>query len=253
LKGVPVAKTIVLGHRGASAYAPENSLAAFRLAIEQGAEGIECDVHLTSDGEIVVIHDDTVDAITNGHGPIASMTLSDAKSLKLRHRNGKVFTEEHIPTLAEILALYPDRRLIYNVELKVTGETILTETVVQFILNTPFHDQILLSSFDRVAIEYLHRHYPHMRYALLYPPDTRTGLGARITNSTRWVVDAYNYGCEAIHPHYHLATPSVIVQAHDFGMKVNIWTLDDVDIAQQLIKAGIDGIITNDPAKMQLD
>jgi glycerophosphoryl diester phosphodiesterase len=89
-----------------------------------------------------------------------------------------------------------------------------------------------------------------MRYALLYPPDTRTGLSTRITNSTRWIIDAYKYGCEAIHPHYKLATSSVIEKAHNLGMKVNIWTLDDPHIAQHLLRLGIDGIITNDPAKI---
>ena len=110
---------LVFGHRGASAYAPENTLAAFRLALEQGADGVELDVILSADGVPVVIHDDTLDRTTNGHGPVSRLTLGELKRLAAGYpaRFGAQFSAERIPTLAEVFETCGAQTVI-NIELK---------------------------------------------------------------------------------------------------------------------------------------
>src|SRR5436853_1370309 len=110
---------LVLGHRGASGYAPENTLSAFNLAMDQGADGVELDVTLSADGVPVVIHDDTLDRTTSGHGPVGALTLAQLKRLDAGYaaQFGKQFAGERLPTLAEVFAAYGQRTFI-NVELK---------------------------------------------------------------------------------------------------------------------------------------
>ena len=109
--------SIVLGHRGASGYAPENTLEAFKLAMDMGADGFELDVHLSKDGELVVIHDETVDRTTDGTGFVGEMTLAQLKALDAwNHKEG--YQGARIPTLAEVYDLIRDTDHIVNVEIK---------------------------------------------------------------------------------------------------------------------------------------
>lgn len=241
---------LIFGHRGASAWRPENSLAAFALAVEQDASGIECDAHLTRDGHIVIMHDDTIDATTDGHGAVSAMTLAELRMVSVRSRNGTPVHGEKIPVLQEVLDQFGSHDITLNIEIKPTSNADLAEAVATMVSAHPSSKDVLLSSFDRKAIAYLHQHYPQLRRALLYPNTAMEGVMARLARSTQWITFAALLGCEAIHPYWQLVTPRMITIAHNYSMRVNVWTLDDIKQAKALIGMGIDGIITNDPEKM---
>ncbi len=257
---------LIFGHRGASAAAPENSLAAFALAITQGADGIECDVHLTADGQVIILHDDTVDATTDGHGPIAALTLAEARRLTLRPRAGSRMVRsqsgasgvipagepaERIPTLAEVLERFGHDPITLNVEIKQATTTDLAEATARVIEEHGAVQQVLLSSFDTKALAYLQRRHPDLRRALLFPPTASAAVMAGLLRRSGWIARARRLGCVAIHPAWRLATADVIARAHAFGMAVNVWTVDDDATARRLAELHVDGIITNDPMRVR--
>jgi glycerophosphoryl diester phosphodiesterase len=246
---------LIFGHRGASAYAPENSLAAFALAVQQGAEAIELDAHLTRDGAVVVLHDDTVDATTNGRGAVAAMTLEQTRHLRLRARTrgktgqlGTVVVDEPIPLLSEVFDRIAPSGVTINVELKGGAGNFLADAVAQLIAERRLEEQVLLSTFDRATLAYTQEHYPHLRRALLFPSSNMEGVMTGMLNSQAWVTGAHALGCEAVHPFWRIVSPSLCQRAHDLGMEVNVWTVDDAATISKLVAMDVDGIITNDPA-----
>lgn len=242
------APLLIIGHRGASAQAPENSLTAFALALHQGADGIELDVHLTADGQIVVLHDDLVDATTDGHGPVEQMTLAQVRALRLRARGATAFTEERVPTLVEVLDTWGHGTSTINVEIKPTKSYALAAAVANAIKVQGATAAVLLSSFDRMALVYLQAKHPDLRRALLYPPSNLSGILTGLRGDLSWLTGALALGCEAVHPFWRLATPRVIERAHALDLDVNVWTVDDDKTLRKLDALGVDGIITNDPA-----
>lgn len=240
---------LIIGHRGASAYAPENSLAAFALAFQQGADGIELDVHLTADGQIVVLHDDLVDATTDGHGLVEELTLAQVRALRLRARGATAFTDERIPTLTEVLDAWGHGTSTINVEIKPTKSYALAEAVAQTVKAQGAAAAVLLSSFDRIALVYLQAKHADLRRALLFPPSSFTGALTGLRGDLSWLTGAHALGCEAVHPLWRLVTPRVIERAHVLNLDVNVWTVDDEKGLRKLDALGVDGIITNDPAR----
>lgn len=187
----------VYAHRGASAYAPENTLPAFRLAEEQGADGIELDVHLTKDGELVVIHDEKLDRTTNGTGLVKDYTLAELKTFCAD--NGMPgFADARIPTLREVLEQVKPGRMLVNIELK-TGilwyEGIEKKTL-DLVAELGMQDRIIYSSFNHYSIAEVRRLAPDAQTAYLFgdiPCDieqyaARRGVGGCIPASTasRW-------------------------------------------------------------------
>lgn len=242
----------IFGHRGASAHAPENSMAAFALAAQQGAQGIELDVHLTADGQIVVMHDDTVDATTDGHGAISQMTLAQVRQLHLHARGHKAHAgdaTETVPLLSEVFDRFIPGPLVVNVELKPSKTTDLAQAVAQLVMQHHAAGQVLLSSFDRFTLAYLQQHHATLRRALLYPASSFEGVMVGMRHSLGWITGAHALGCEAIHPYWRLATPAVIERAHLLELDVNAWTVDDERTIRHLAQLDVDGIITNDPAR----
>jgi len=245
----------IIAHRGASLLAPENTLAAFDLAIQQGADGCECDVRLTADGTLIVLHDELVDATTDGHGPIGNYTADAARQLQVRQRGGIFVANEHLPLLTEVLTrLTPPQvssNFILNVEIKQTGSGVLAAAVADELHQHQVEQFVLISSFDEVALRHLQQHYPHIRLALLYPPTLTASMVSGITRSTAFVRKAAALGCVAVHPMWRLVTPSLVTEAHALGLQVNVWTVDDPLQARRLAAFGVDGIITNDPAGLR--
>ncbi len=241
----------LFGHRGAPAQAPENSLTAFALAAQQGADGIELDVHLTADGHVVVLHDDTVNATTDGRGAIAAMTLEQARRLHLRPRGGppSSLTGETIPLLAEVLARFANGALTINVEIKSSKTPDLVEATATVVRESRAENQVLISSFDRFVLAYLQQRHPALRRALLFPPSSLTGVMVNMRGTLAWITGAHALGCEAVHPFWRLASHAAVARAHDLGMDVNVWTVDDERTIRRLVALDVDGIITNDPAR----
>lgn len=231
-------KPLVLAHRGASAYAPENTLAAFNLAFELGADGIELDVSLTRDGIPVVIHDDTVDRTTNGHGAVNQFTLAELQQLDASNRMEK-YRGEKIPTLEEVLRAVGKRGLI-NIEIKSTGlKTDGVEGAVLAAIENTGAPRVLISSFNPLALRRMFLLDPRLPRGLLYAP--RLPIFLR----RAWLRPLVRP--TALHPHFSMVTREFVAWAHQRGYQVNTWTVDEPDVARRLIEWGVDGIITNKP------
>lgn len=228
--------TQIWGHRGASFDAPENTLPAFALAFEQGAEGIELDVHLTRDDEVVVIHDESLERTTDGSGWVADHTLAQLRRLNAGKPKG--LTGVEIPLLAEVLALAKDAGGIVNVELKtdLIAYQGIEERVLELVAEAGMDEHVLFSSFN---------HYTLMR---LRSAGATQPLGAllqdRLYKPWRYVD---HLGVEAIHPNQRACSGKVVRKCHERGIAVNVWTVDgESDITAQL-EHGVDAIITNRP------
>ena len=161
---------MAIAHRGASSYAPENTIAAFDLAIEMGARHIELDVHVTQDNHVVVIHDDTVDRTTSGAGPVTSYTLAALKALDAGSWLGRKFSGERIPTLSEIFRRY-DGRVHIHTEIK--GHSAhLSELTVQLVREHGMTKQVTITSFQRARLEETRAHAPELPTGWLVPEAT---------------------------------------------------------------------------------
>ena len=222
-------RPFILGHRGASADAPENTLAAFVLAREQGADGIEFDVQLSKDGHIVVFHDQTVERVTNGVGKVSDLTLAEIQSLTMAD-------EQRIPTLDEVFELLGPA-FLYNVELKHfgLGNAALETAVADRIESHHLEAQTVVSSFNPFAVR-------RMRQQI--SQQTRVGH--------LWYVKWFKYKyilstAEAHHPHYSLVDEMYVRWAKRKNWMINVWTVDDPGEARRLTQLGVDAIITNKP------
>jgi glycerophosphoryl diester phosphodiesterase len=227
-------------HRGASHEAPANTMAAFQSAIELGADGIEFDVHLSKDGEMVVIHDFVLDGTTDGHGPVRARTLAELKELDAGSWFDPSFAGQRIPTLQEVVGVVGDR-LLLNVELKtmsLRGEG-LAEGVVRLLEDNHLLDQVIVSSFNPLAVWRVKRLSPRIPVGLLYSPDQPLFL--------RKLWFRHVIRAEAVHPDYTLVTGEYVRWAREQGYRIHTWTVDDPVAMHQLMQNGVDIIISNRP------
>ncbi len=234
---------LVVAHRGFSGSAPENTLAAFQKAVEAGADAIELDVRLSADGEIVVIHDDALDRTTNGKGKVAAYSLLELKRLDAGSWFGTQFSGERIPTLKEVLELTKGRSLL-NIELKSGGPgsyaiTDLADRSLQAVQQAGMLHQVLFSSFDPSGLERIQQRNPAIPTALVlnqlwtFPRDVTGGKSFTMLNGRKSVVNSVN-----------------ISRAHQEGIKIMVWTLNDEKEMEEFIALGVDGIITNYPDRL---
>jgi glycerophosphoryl diester phosphodiesterase len=230
-------KTIILAHRGASAYLPENTMEAFSLAIEQGADGFELDVHLTKDGEIVVAHDERLERVSNGTGLLNDYTLEQLKSLDFGKLANRVY---RVPTLAEVFSLAKPAGLTINIEMKIDERIYpdLPEKLTSLTKEYSMEDQVIYSSFNHYYLQLIKK----------YEPSAKTGLLYDLALIDPWVYAKYT-GAYAIHPNYRViaALPETVVKCHENGIKVNVWTVDDPRIIKLMMKYEVDCIMTNKP------
>lgn len=219
----------IIAHRGASAYAPENTLAAFHLAQEHNADGIEFDVMLSVDGQVVVIHDDTVDRTTNGSGRVKDMTLAQLKQLELGDG-------EKLPTLAEVFEHFGGQILL-NVELNnyTSIFNALPLKVADLVHTYGLEESVLLSSFNPINL-------PRLRSKL---PQTRLGLITIPNKANSWAWRLFKY--DSLHPHYSDVNQELVSRIHAHQRQINVWTVNEPDEILRFAELGVDGIITNDP------
>lgn len=228
----------IWAHRGASAYAPENTLASFRKAIEMNADGIELDVHLSKDGELMVGHDERIDRCSNGTGEIMDMTCAELKSYDYSYKFPE-YRGETMPTLREVFELIAPTPLTVNVELKTTDHDYpgIEQKCIDLAEEMGMTDRVLYSSFNPASLERLHALNPALPTALLYE-----GLMPNITTiaaGSFWV---------ALHPEFIDMLPEGHVDAiHRMGLAVNTWTVNEPEDIRSLILLGVDAIITNKP------
>lgn len=227
-------KPIIEAHRGYSAMYPENTLCAFRQAIAVGAPSIELDVHATADGEIVVMHDATVDRTTNGKGTIAQMTLAELKRLDVGAWKAACFAGERIPTLAETLALTDESNVAFNVEIKAFASTDAVKKLVALLHeHAPRGGSHVVSSFDVNA--------------LLQVRAVDKGVPLCILGSAAGMIlqQAMELDFPWIHSHYSTVNGDVVAAAHAQGRNVMIWTMDRPALFQHYVRLGVDKVCTN--------
>ena len=243
----------ILAHRGASARAPENTLEAFRLAVEEGAGGLELDVHATRDGEIVVIHDATVDRTTDGSGAVAGMTLEELRRLDAGYRfspdGGRTFPYRgrgtRIPTLAEVYAQFPDVRV--NADLKETRAG-TEEVVLRVIRRAAAEVRTLVASNDHAVV----RRFRRASGGRIRTAASRREIAAfylmscsRLEALGRPAYDALQVPVE--HKGITLVTPRFLGAAHSRDVRVDVWTINDAAEMRRLWDLGVDGVMTDRP------
>ena len=233
-------ETMIQAHRGASAYFPENTLEAFSRAIEQGADCIELDVHLSKDGEIVVAHDARLERVSNGTGYINDHTLEELKSLDFSLTFNERSGVCRIPTLSEVFSLIKPSALAVNIEVKTTERLYpgLCEKLIGLAHEFAMGGRVLYSSFNHYSLREIKQIDPGAKIGLLY----------ELAMVDPWVYANY-VGADAIHPHYYViaALPETVKHCHENGVKVNVWTVDGNEAINMMLKSGVDGIITNKP------
>jgi len=231
-------KIIIMGHRGASKIAPENTLKAFKEAIRLKADAVEFDVQETVEGEIVIIHDYDTLRTAGTEGIVEQMTLKELK--KLNFGNG-----EQIPTLLELIELAKDK-ISLNCEIKVEG---IAKKLIQIFQNADILDSTIISSFLHEELITIQKIEPQLKLATLVP----TGAGKFSDwNYKKKLIDftsENNY--YAINPLYKLADKQFIEYAHEKNIKVFPWTVDSGIAMKKLINMGTDGIITNDISRLK--
>lgn len=226
-------RPLVFGHRGASAYAPQNTLPAFQLAVEQGADGVEFDVHLSADGHPVVIHDFTVDHTTDGTGSVDSMTLEQLKALDAGVKFDAKFAGTRVPTLDEVFEVVGKMRVI-NVEVKGATDNI-EHVVYTSIQRHNLQGKVIISSFNPLVLHRMRKAAPEIVIGFLYSPDY---------DFSQMMVDLPH---EARHPMHPMIDKVYMQQAKLRGYRVNTWTVNDPERALQLAELGVDGIISDKP------
>jgi len=213
----------VIGHRGCPALAPENTLAAFDAAAKR-LDWVELDVRRCGSGELVVVHDETLDRVTGATGRVDETRLAELQALTVGG------SDESIPTLTAVFDALPDRVSV-NVELK---ETRLADDLAA-VAGEAEHE-ILVSSFDADALREV-RETTALPVAFLFAADWDESLSV-----------AVDLDCAAVHPHYDLLSSSRVEEAHDRGFEVNAWTVPDREIVRRLREYGVDGVVVDDPA-----
>jgi glycerophosphoryl diester phosphodiesterase len=233
-------RTLIFGHRGASAYAPMNTIPAYELAAEQGADGIELDVHRSKDGHAVIVHDFTVDHTTDGSGRVDQKTLAELKTLDAGAWFGRNFKGACIPTLDEVFEAV-GKRLFVNVEIK--SESLTTDGVEQVVADVIVrHDmqqRVILSSFNPLTLQRFRAILPDVPIGFLYAPNMPVDVQA--------LMRQIGLPHEARHPYYGMVDSAYVAWAKGEGYRVNTWTVNDPAHAVELCNIGVDGIITDKP------
>ena len=248
---------MIIGHRGAAAVAPENTLASFRLAIAAGADGVEFDVRLAKDGVPVIIHDETLQRTGHMQKRVADLPAAALQQVNVGSWFGRrqkaltdEFAQECVPTLQQLFdLLVPTRALLY-LEMKCvpSERTQLAAACCRLLAENSVQGRVVIECFDLGAIEEVKTIAPDIRTAALFEPKLSDAYSLLMIQ--RLVDRAKAAGADEIALHYKLAGRRLIERAKIAGLKVIVWTVDDPAWIQRAETMGIDALITNDPATM---
>lgn len=228
-----MAALLKIGHRGAKAHIAENTLESFQKALDLGADGIELDVHVCATGELVVIHDFTVDRTTNGTGEVHKLSLAELKSLAIEEKYS-------IPTLDEVFD-FIGKNCFVNIEMKGrhTAQPV-SDFVEQLVKEKGYsYDDLIVSSFQREELQVMARINPNIPLGVL--------TQASVAQAKEWAAE---FSAKAIHPHYSLLTEHNVDKAHKMGLKVYTWTINDAEDIERIKGYGVDGIISDNPERL---
>ena len=235
------ATTVVVGHRGAAGLAPENTMPSFELAHELGADAIELDVHRSRDGALVVMHDSTVDRTTNGLGQISDLSLAEIQALDASGKESHGDAPTHVPTLDEVLSwAHGKTRLV--IELKGTEDSDLVAKTIEAVREYRMLDQVMLISFDHPALREARRLSPDVWTGCLYVGRVADPIGL-----------ARSCHADALCPNLGLVHPEDVAAAHDAGLAVCVWTVNDPTAIQNARRLGVDSITSDFPDRVRLD
>lgn len=234
---------IVIAHRGASAYAPENTHSSFKKAIEMSAEMIELDIVLSKDGIPVIIHDETLDRTTNGTGAPSDYTLEELKKLDTGAWFGDKFKGEPFPTLEELLS-YTKDKIAVNIEIKHEAVTDIAEggvvdKALEVVKKTGVENQVIFSSFDYRVMEHLEKLAPEIPKAILYE-ESQSGDLIPSQLVEKYKVDAFN--CS-----YSKLSAAWLKDLKDHQIPFFIYTVNDEKMMKSLIEKGASGIFSDKP------
>lgn len=236
---------VFIAHRGASGkgHSPENTIAAFREAINIGADCVECDVHCTKDGQVVVMHDSTLNRTTNKKGTIAEMTLEEVKQADAGSWFSSLFTGERVPALGELLELTKGK-VINVIEIKPNN---ITKRVIEEVEKANAVNEVVLQSFYPEAVKAAFEINPKIPRALLLSGQLPV---MRISSIIDLIYQTTQVGASTLNLPYKIITQNLINESHKRGMNVWAWTVDDESDMKSLINMGIDGITSNYPERL---
>lgn len=243
------APCLVIGHRGAMGYAPENTLLSFEEAIRRGADLIEMDVQLTADNEVVVMHDTSVDRTTDGTGLVRDLPLKKIKSFDAGAWFGPDCAKQYVPSLSEVIDRFRKRMSTKQhlvgliVELKTlrgSGGS-LADAVVALLQREDFLDRCCIISFDAVALQEVRAAHKSVPTGLLFSEDTEEGR----------LVQAKAIGAQAIFPRKTWVSAQGVVAAHKAGLAVSTWTANTKNEMKRMVTCGVDAIATNFPDRLR--
>lgn len=250
-----VSTPLIIGHRGASAVAPENTLAAFSRALEDGADGIEFDVRLSRDGVPVVIHDASLKRTAQMDCLVGDLDASELQGCDVSswfrpaQSENKQFAGT-VPTLAEVFHLFRQTNALLYLEMKsdAGGTTALVETVVNEIHEAQIAGRVIVSSFDLGAVAVVKKIDPAISTAALFEPKLSQPLST--LRRLKMIDLAIQHRANEIALHHSLVSPRVIRKAQQSGLPVVVWTVDEVGWIQRAHRLGVKALITNNPAAM---
>jgi len=230
----------VIAHRGASGYAPENTLAAFQRAVELGVGFIEADLHLTRDARFVAMHDDTLDRTTSGHGAVHDFTLAELRELDAGLWFDRQFSDERIPTIEDILAFSEKYDVIFYLDAKYNPAWGMHHALAGALRDASNAARTVVISFDPSVLEALRRLDPSVMTGLLFVEGEREAIKASL-----------EVGARQLCPRADLVTREFVEQAHRTDLSVATWTANQADEMRSLIAAGVDGIMTDFPDRLR--
>lgn len=238
----------IVAHRGASGLAPENTLPAIQKALDLKVDVIEIDLHLSADGQVVVIHDATVNRTTTGEGVVGEMTWAELAELDAGIYFDSEYANTRLPRLADVLELVNGQSIVL-IEIK-QGQTGpypgLAKKVIELVEAYQASAWIRIMSFENETLDVLRALAPDLTYMKLLVgqlPILPIYMDREWHGSPVWGME----GMQGINPNSHFATRRFIRHVHDQGKQVFVWTVDDPDEMQDLVDKGVDGIITNRP------
>lgn len=231
-----------VAYRGATGYAPENTIAAFDLAVDMKADTIEIDVQRSKDGELVVIHDTTVDRTTDGTGEVGDLSFEQLRSLDAGSWFGEQFASEPIPAFEEILDRYHGKIGIL-IELKAPElypgiEEQVADALLEHNLDRPQNEKIIIQSFNFASMKKMDQLLP------------RVSIGVLTSNRADTTVEAlqeFSTYADWINPSYGIVTEELVNDVHSLGMQIGSWTVRSQEAADFLFEMGVDAIITDYP------
>ena len=240
---------LIIGHRGAMGYAPENTFASFEEAIRRGVDGLEMDVQLSQDGEVIVLHDTSVDRTTNGEGLVRDLPWKKIKTFDAGAWYGPEFAHQYIPSLSEVISRFRNRKTVRRQPLGLLLEmkTIkgsggsLADAVVSVLQKEQFIDRVVVISFDAVALQEVRSANKHIPIGYLFDEDKDDSK----------IKIARDIGAHAILPKKTAVNARLVAAAHKANLAVATWTPNIRNEMKRMLHCGVDAIITNFPDRLR--